>query len=306
MSKKNNKILVTGGSGMVGKYLKKIMPDSHYISSKDYDLRSEQDVKKLFSSNNYHTVIHLAARVGGVHHNIEEPIKYFEENILMNTLMIKYSFKNKIKKFLGVLSSCIYPDKVSKYPIKENFLLEGAPHKSLFSYSYAKRSMAIQIDAYNKKFNTKYNYIIPCNLYGEYDKFDPIQGHFVGALINKILEAKKNNKNSIKLFGDGTPRRQFMHARDLAQIIKIIIKKKINQSFNVATVENYTVKQIAKIALKACEFENANLQFIKSMPNGQMRKDIDIRKLKKILPSFKPILLKDGIREIYLKKNKEI
>jgi len=299
-----NKILVTGGSGLVGKYLKKILPQAKYISSKDYDLTSENDVKKLFKSAKYTTIIHLAARVGGIHHNIQEPIKYFEENILMNTLLIKYSYKNKVKNFLGVLSSCIYPDNIKKYPIKENLLFSGAPHKSLFPYSYAKRCMAVQIDSYNQKFNTKYNYIIPCNLYGEFDKFDPIQGHFVGALINKILIAKKNKKKHIKLFGDGTPKRQFMHAKDLAEIIKMIISKKINKSFNVATSENYSVKKIAKIALKACDFDEAKIIFDKSMPNGQMRKDIDIKKLKKFASKFRPILLKDGIREIYL-KNKE-
>jgi GDP-L-fucose synthase len=220
----------------------------------------------------------------------------------MNTLLIKHAYKNNIKKFLGILSSCIYPNKIKKYPIKENLLFSGEPHESLFPYSYAKRSMALQIDSYKKKFKTNYSYIIPCNLYGEFDKFDEIQGHFVGALINKILKAKKNKKNSIKLFGDGSPMRQFMHARDLAKIISIIIEKNITESFNIATKENYSVKKIANIALKACEFENAKLIFDKSMPNGQLRKDIDIKKLKKLIPKFKPILLKDGIREVYLKK----
>jgi len=296
-----NKILVTGGSGLVGQYLKKILPLADYISSKDFDLTSENDVKKLFRASKYNTVIHLAARVGGIHHNIEEPTKYFEENVLMNTLLIKYSYANKVKNFLGVLSSCIYPDKIKKYPIKENLLFSGAPHVSLFPYSYAKRCMAVQIESYNQKFNTKYKYIIPCNLYGEFYKFDPIQGHFVGALINKILIAKKNKKKQIKLFGDGTPKSQFMHAKDLAEIIKMIISKKINKSFNVATNENYSVKKIAKIALNACDFNEAKIVFDKSMPNGQMRKDIDIAELKKFAPKFKPILLKDGIREIYLK-----
>ena len=301
-----SKILVTGGSGLVGKYLRLILPNAKYISSKDYDLTSENDVKKIFKSSKYSTVIHLAARVGGIHHNIQEPTKYFEENILMNTLLIKHSYKNKVKNFLGVLSSCIYPDEIKKYPIKENLLFSGAPHASLFPYSYAKRCMAVQIDSYNKKFNTKYNYIIPCNLYGEFDKFDPIQGHFVGALINKILIAKKNKKKKIKLFGNGKPKRQFMHAKDLAEIIRIIILKKINKSFNVATNENYSVKKIAKIALKACDFNEAKIIFDKSMPNGQMRKDIDINRFKRFVPKFKPILLKDGIRDIYLKNKKGV
>ena len=222
----------------------------------------------------------------------------------MNTLILKYSYKNGVKYFLTLLSSCIYPDKVQKFPIKEKNLLEGAPHESLFSYSYAKRSMAVQIDAYNKKFETNYNYLIPCNLYGEFDKFGDIEGHFVGALIEKIIEAKKNKKNYISLFGDGTPKRQFMHAKDLAKIIKLSIDNKITENFNVATNENYSVEKIAKLALKACNFKEAKIFFDKNMPNGQMRKDIDISKLKKLFPKFKPTKLIDGIKQVYINRNK--
>ena len=163
--------------------------------------------------------------------------------------------------------------------------------------------MAVQIDAYNKKFKTNYNYIIPCNLYGEFDKFGDIEGHFVGALIEKIIEAKKI-KNYISLFGDGTPKRQFMHAKDLAKIIKLSIDNKITENFNVATNENYSVKKIAQLALKACNFKEAKISFDKNMPNGQMRKDIDISKLKKLFPKFKPIKLIDGIKQVYINRSK--
>ena len=191
------KIMVTGGTGLVGEHLKKILPEAIYLNSKDFDLTKQSQVKKMFQEIKPNIVIHLAALVGGVHHNIQEPVRYFEENILMNTLVIQESFKSNVERFTGILSSCIYPDKIEKYPIKEKMLIEGAPHQDLFSYSYAKRCMAIQIDMYNKKYGTKYNYLIPCNLYGENDKFDPIQGHFVGALIDKIIQAKKKK---IKLF----------------------------------------------------------------------------------------------------------
>ena len=297
-------ILVTGGTGLVGRYLKQMLPEAKYVSSKDYNLLDMQEVKRMFADIKPKKVIHLAAKVGGVHHNIEEPVKYFEENILMNTFVLKESFANNIENFLGILSSCIYPDKIKKYPIKESELLNGAPHRDLFSYSYAKRCMAIHIDMYNKKFNTKYNYLIPCNLYGEFDKFDEIQGHFVGALIQKIINAKKNNEKSIKLFGDGTPYRQFMHAKDIAKIIKTVIEKDISESFNVATEENYTVQKIAEIALEACDAKDLKIEFDKTKPNGQLRKDIEISKMKKLLPDFKPILLKDGIKKIYKNKIK--
>ncbi len=306
MQKKNDfmkkKILVTGGTGLIGSYLKNILVNADYVSSKDYNLLEEIEVKKMFKDIKPSIVIHLAALVGGVHHNIQEPVRYFEENIIMNTFVLRESFRNKVKRFTGLLSSCIYPDNVSEYPIKENKLFEGAPHKDLFSYSYAKRCLAIQIDNYNKKLKTKYNYLIPCNLYGEFDKFDPIKGHFVGALIEKIAEAKKNKKDQIVLFGDGTPFRQFMHAKDVALIIKEMIEKDKFLNMNVATSENYTVDKIAKIALKACDVENMKIKYDKEMPNGQLRKDIDITKLKQNFPEHNPISLFDGIKEIFEKK----
>ena len=296
-----SEILVTGGTGMVGKYLKQILPNADYVSSRDYNLLDMFQVKKMFSDIKPKKVVHLAARVGGVHHNIEEPVKYFEENIIMNTLMIQESHKNNVKKFLGLLSSCIYPDNIKTHPIKEDSLFLGAPHEDLFSYSYSKRCMAIQIDAYRKKYKSNFSYLIPCNLYGEFDKFDEVQGHFVGALINKILVAKKNNHKSITLFGDGTPLRQFMHAKDLALIIKEVVSNDIKENFNVGNIENLSILQIAKLALKVCEAENLEIEFDKTKPNGQLRKDIDLSLMKSLLPKFKPTSLKEGIKEVYEK-----
>jgi GDP-L-fucose synthase len=298
-------ILVTGGSGLIGTYLKEILPDATYVSSKDFNLVNQEEVSLMFKKIKPTTVIHLAALVGGIHHNIQEPVRYFEENILMNTFVLRESFKNNVKHFTGFLSSCIYPNEINEFPIKEDKLLIGAPHEDLFSYSYAKRCMAIQIDMYNKKHETKYNYLIPCNLYGEFDKFDPIKGHFVGALIEKLINAKKNCEKTITLFGDGTPFRQFMHAKDVANIIKIMIMDNKYHNMNIATEENYTVDGIAKIALRACDAEDISIIYDKNKPNGQMRKDIEISKLKKYFPKFLPIKLEEGIKEIYQKRISE-
>ena len=151
----SKEILVTGGTGLIGTYLKKYLPTATYVGSRDFNLLDLIEVKKMFLELKPKKIIHLAAMVGGVHHNIEEPVKYFENNILMNTFILKESFANNVENFLGILSSCIYPDDIKEYPIKESELLNGAPHKDLFSYSYAKRCMAIHIDMYNKKFKTK-------------------------------------------------------------------------------------------------------------------------------------------------------
>jgi len=298
-------ILVTGGSGLIGTYLKEILPEATYVSSKDFNLVNQEEVSLMFKKIKPTTVIHLAALVGGIHHNIQEPVRYFEENILMNTFVLRESFKNNVKHFTGILSSCIYPNDINEFPIKEDKLLIGAPHEDLFSYSYAKRCMAIQIDMYNKKHETKYNYLIPCNLYGEFDKFDPIEGHFVGALIEKLINAKKNREKTITLFGDGKPFRQFMHAKDVANIIKMMIMNNKYHNMNIATNENYTIDAIAKIALRACDAEDISIIYDKNKPNGQMRKDIEISKLNKYFPKFLPIKLEKGIKEIYQKRISE-
>ena len=127
------KILVTGGTGLVGTYLKKILPDAAYVSSKDYNLLDKKEVQRMFTDIKPRKIIHLAARVGGVHHNIQEPVKYFEENLLMNTFVLQESFLSNVESFLGILSSCIYPNDVKSYPIKEENLLQGAPHQDLFN-----------------------------------------------------------------------------------------------------------------------------------------------------------------------------
>jgi GDP-L-fucose synthase len=300
MDKTVKRIVVTGGSGLVGSHLKKILPNAIYLSSKDYDLTGEENVKLLYKKHKPTHVVHLAARVGGIFDNINHPAEYFDQNTLMNTLMVKYAQINGTGRFIGILSSCIFPDKVDVYPMKEGDLHLGPPTKTNFSYGISKRSLAVQIDAYNTQYGTKYNYIIPCNLYGENDKDDEEKSHFVTALIKKIYLANKNETGFIELYGDGTPLRQFMHAQDVANIIKLTIDNDITESFNLATEENISINDIAKIALRATG-SRLNIKYDPSKPNGQYRKDLDISKLKSLLPGYKFISLKDGIRNFYEK-----
>jgi GDP-L-fucose synthase len=291
-----SKILVTGGSGLVGKHLQKILPNAFYLSSKDCDLTNITQVKWLISSYQPDIVVHLAARVGGIQDNIKYPADYFDDNILINTNIVKVCKDHDVKRFIGILSTCIYPSVVENYPMTEEDLFIGPPPPSNFSYGYAKRCLAVQIDAYNKQFGTKYNYLIPCNLYGDYDNLhNDSKMHFITALLNKIKNAKDNKLN---LLGTGKPLRQFMYASDLADIIKLVISNDITENFNVAPDFNYSINEMAKIALEVTE---KDYEIIYDRPDldGQFRKDVSNKRLLEIFPHFKFTGLKEGLKQVY-------
>lgn len=294
-----SKIVVTGGSGLVGKALKKYLPNAVYLSSKDFDLTIEEDVKSMYLQHKPDIVVHLAAKVGGIIDNITKPAEYFTSNVLMNTLLVEYAYKFNVKRFIGILSTCIYPDTVEKYPMKESDLHLGPPTITNFSYGYAKRSLAVQIDAYNKQYGTKYQYLIPCNLYGLDDKDNESNSHFITALVKKIYDANLKGENHITLFGDGTPLRQFMYADDFAQIITKVIVDEIYENFNVATPENLSIKEMAEIALHACNSNHLKIIWDDSKPNGQFRKDVGIEKLNSYIHSFDFLPLYKGIQKVY-------
>ena len=291
------KVLITGGNGMVGKHLQEILPNASYIGSKDCDLTSWKEVEYMMFLHKPDHIIHLAAKVGGIQDNIAKPAEYFDDNILMNTHMLKASLQYKVKRFTGILSTCIYPDTVENYPMKEEDMFLGPPAISNFSYGYAKRCMAIQIDAYNEQYNTKYNYLIPCNLYSEYDNFNnESKMHFMTALLKKI----KSSTNTLNLLGTGKPLRQFMYAGDLARVIKEVIDKDITYSFNVATSENLSIDEMAKSSLKILN-KDLKIKYTKPELDGQDRKDVSNKKMLKYIPNFKFTNFEKGIKKVYAK-----
>jgi len=300
-------ILVTGGSGLVGKHLKDVLggknmsknkefnKDVVYLSSKDFDLTNPDRVNDMMDFFKPKTVIHLAARVGGILDNINHPVDYLEENIMMNTNLLKSCHEFNVDRVIAILSTCIYPDKVDTYPMVEEDLFNGPPTPTNFSYGFAKRCMAAHIDSYVKQYGKKWSYLIPCNLYGEHDKYEEHNSHFVSALIRKIHEAD----DSMELWGTGTPLRQFMYGGDLARVIKYIIDNDIVDNFNVAPEEVYSINEIANIAKKACKKENLVVNYDNTKPDGQFRKDVDSSKLLSILDNFEFTSLEEGIRKTY-------
>lgn len=294
------KVLVTGGTGLVGSYLKNIKPNWIYRSSIGLDLTRWSDVKYFFNRERPDVVIHLAARVGGIMDNISYPFEYFENNLLMNTNIVKASRQFEVKKFVGMLSTCCYPDVVDTYPMVETQLHLGVPNKNNLGYAYAKRMLGVEIEMAKDR-GMNYSYIIPSNLYGEYEHGGIDRLHFVGALLRKIKQAKNNGVTEIELYGDGTPLRQFTFAEDIAKILVKIIDDDICENMNVSIPEILTIDKIARIALDVTGNGHLNIRYNIEKPNGQYRKDVNIDKFINLFPNFKFTPYADGIIRTYAK-----
>ena len=288
-------ILVTGGSGLVGQHLKDIMPDATYIGSKDCDLTDVTQVDALMDFFRPKIVVHLAARVGGIVDNINHPVEYLEENIMMNNNVLKKCHEYKVDKLISILSTCIYPDVVDTYPLKEEDLFNGPPPPDNFSYAMSKRCMATHIDSYVKQYKKKWCYLIPCNLYGEHDKYEEHHSHFVSALIKKIYEAT----DTVEIWGTGKPLRQFMHAEDLARVIVYMIENDIVDNFNVAPNYVYSIEEMTKIGMESCGKGDLEIVYDSTKPDGQYRKDVDSSKLISVMEGFEFISLEEGIKRVY-------
>ena len=289
------KILVTGGNGLVGKHLQDILPNATYISSKDYNLTESYNVHRLMYSERPNVVIHLAARVGGILDNINYPVDYLEENIMINTNVLRKCHQFGVERVISILSTCIYPDVVDTYPLKEEILFNGPPPPDNFAYAMSKRCMATQIVSYKKQYNKQWSYLIPCNLYGEHDKYEEHHSHFVSALIKKIHEAK----DSVEIWGTGKPLRQFMYAGDLVRVIKYMIDNDVVDNFNVAPDYVHSIEEITKIGMESCGNGDLNIVYDNTKPDGQYRKDVDSSKLISVMKDFKFTSLEEGIRRVY-------
>ena len=288
-------ILVTGGSGLVGKHLRDIMPDAVYISSKDFDLKNSERVDIMMQFFKPKVVVHLAARVGGIVDNITYPVEYLEENTLVNTNLLRACHEHNVDRVIAMGSTCMYPDVLEKYPMKEEELFNGPPPPDNFAYAMSKRLMASQIDSYIKEYDKKWSYLIPCNLYGEHDKYEEHHSHFVSALIKKINEAK----DSVEIWGTGKPLRQFMYAGDLARVILYLIENDIVDNFNVAPDYVHSIEEITKIGMEAVGKGDLEITYDNTKPDGQYRKDVDSSKILSVMKDFEFTSLGDGIGKVY-------
>ncbi len=286
-----SKTLITGGTGLIGSSFKKGVK----IGSKDCDLKDYNQTEKIISKYNPEIIIHTVATVGGIGANMNYPADFYYNNVMINTNIIHHSYKNKVKKLVCFLSTCVFPDKVT-YPLTEDKIHQGEPHFTNAPYAYAKRMADIQIQAYNKQYGTKYFSVIPCNVYGLKDNYNIENGHVIPTLIHKCWLAKQNN-TVFEVWGDGTPLREFIYASDVANIIDLLVEKYDGTSpVIISNPQEYTIKQIVELIVKYMEFEG-EVKWLTNKPNGQHRKPSSNDYLKSIIGEFKFTSLEIGLKE---------
>lgn len=282
--KNYNDLLITGGTGLIGSAIRTLAPDAIFVGSKDYDLKNQEDVKKMFEYYKPKRIIHLAGKVGGLKANMQNPAEFYYDNMMINTNVLHFSHLNKVEKLVSCLSTCIFPDKV-QYPLRENYLHNGPPHESNYAYAYAKRMVDIQTRSYREQYGSNFVSVIPTNVFGENDNYNIENGHVIPSLVHKAYIANKNKAN-LEIWGSGSPLRDFIYSQDLARLMLNVLEDYSDpEPISLATGNERSIKEIAEMIYS--EFNEINeLVFDSSKPDGQFRKPVDISKIKNLWPDF--------------------
>ena len=278
-----SRIFVAGGSGMVGSSIiralrKRKFENLIYPTSKELDLSDQKSVKIFFESNNIDYVFLAAARVGGILENKEKKAEFIYINSMIQNNVIHNAYKNGVKKLLFLGSSCIYP-KISNIPIDENELLSGKLEPTNDAYAIAKIAGIKMCEAYQEQYGFNAIALMPTNLYGPEDNFDPSSSHVIPGLIRKFSDAKKNNEPHVICWGTGSPRREFLYVDDLADAaIFMMDNYEGKQHINVGTGEDITIKQLSEKIRDEVKFKG-EIIWDATKPDGTKRKLLDSSKI---------------------------
>jgi len=256
--------------------LKKDDPDEIIIPrSRDHDLREKEVCAEL--TEGIDTVIHLAAKVGGIGYNMENPGSLFYDNIMMGVNLIEEARKNNVKKFTAIGTICAYP-KFTPVPFKEEDLWTGYPEETNAPYGLAKKMLLVQLQSYRQQYGFNGIYLLPVNLYGPGDNFDPGSSHVIPALIKKVVDAQKEGKDHIEVWGTGKATREFLYVDDAARGI-VLATKKFDKSIpvNLGSSMEISIKNLAELIMDLSGFEG-ELIWDSSKPDGQPRRMLDTKR----------------------------
>jgi GDP-L-fucose synthase len=302
------KVLVTGGYGLLGTSLQKVLEmekkemEVVFMSRKMCDLRDRDKVVEYFCRQNPEVVIHLASHVGGMYDNMNNNYKYLMENILINTNVVEACKEVGVKRLINVLSTCIFPDEGVKYPLTSDQLHKGLPHYSNIGYAYSKRILHVASKILADTTNTRVVNLIPTNLYGEYDNYNIISGHVIPALIHKMYLAKKD-KQPFYVRGTGSAVRQFLYVDDLSRaILKFVeLNEALGQKEMTCIVspperDEVSIRGIVEMMKDIFKFDG-EIVYLDKHEDGQHKKTTTDNELKAYFPEFKFTSLETGLEK---------
>ena len=279
---KHKRITITGGKGFLGTHLIYKLKEKGYehiyiADIPEYNLINLEDIKRMYDNSKPDIVIHLAAKVGGIGFNQENPATLFYENLMMGTQLLHEGYLRKVEKFVAIGTICAYP-KYTPVPFKEEDLWNGYPEETNAPYGLAKKMMLVQSQAYRKQYGFNSIFLLPVNLYGPSDNFDPKSSHVIPALIKKCVDAMSNNEPQIAVWGTGKATREFFYVEDAAESI-ILAMERYNKSdpINIGAGFEISIKELAELIVELSGFKGRIL-WDQTKPDGQPRRMLDTTK----------------------------
>lgn len=295
------RVVVTGGAGFLGSAVIKGLQRRGVVDvvvprSRDCDLRQVDQIRRLLDASRPSVIIHLAALVGGIGANREHPAEFFYDNLMMGAQLMHEAWLRSVDKFVAVGTVCAYP-KLTPVPFKEDDLWNGYPEETNAPYGLAKKMLLVQSQAYRQQYGFNSIFLLPVNLYGPGDNYDPASSHVIPALIQKAIAAKDSGCDHIALWGDGSPTREFLYVDDGAEAI-LLATERYNDSepVNVGSATEISIRDLATLIAKATRFEGRIL-WDASKPNGQPRRKLDVTRARDWFGFEARTSFEDGLRQ---------
>jgi GDP-L-fucose synthase len=274
-----NRVTVTGGAGFLGRYVVEAFGTRGYDvfvpRHAHYDLTREADVVRMYADGSPHIVVHLAAVVGGLGANVANPAKFLYDNLLMGLHLIEHARQRGVRKFVTIGTICEYP-KLTPVPFREETLWDGYPDEATASYGIAKKTILVQGEVYRRQYGFDAIHLLPVNLYGPGDNFDPQTSHVVPAMIRKCVEATRRGDRQVVCWGDGTATREFLYAGDCAEAIVLATERYSDAGpVNLGSGREISMRELIALIAELVGFAG-EVVWDTSMPNGQPRRCLDV------------------------------